>query len=312
MNRGRPAALSARSRHALRPWVGALLVLLGARSAAAGPVVVLRSGTLGPYLAASEGCRHAVPDPVVELNLTDLSPHDLERRIARERPDAVVAIGLKAALFARARLSRVPIVYCAVQDPEEHDLVGAWITGVRVDIPLENIVSALRQAVPDARRIGVFLGPNASDGDRKHIRAAAAANGLGLVEAPVTNLGDLATTARDLVTKVDVLWMPADPVLASPEAFRFLLELSLRTRKPLFVFSDALVRAGAYAGLSPDFGRAGELAGQAVLRIRAGERAGDIPVARARLAHLVVNEGTAKAMGRKVPDPVRAMAEILP
>jgi hypothetical protein len=49
-----------------------------------------------------------------------------------------------------------------------------------------------------------------------------------------------------------------------------------------------------------------------VLRIRAGERAGDIPVARARGSHLVVNEGTAKAIGRRVPDPLRGVAEVLP
>jgi len=309
---GRPTARPARFVLALRPWVGALLVFLGARSAAAGPVVLLRSGNLGPYVAAADGFRRTLRDPVVELALGDLPPRELERRIAQERPDAVVVIGLKAALFARDHVSRIPIVYCAVQNPEENNLVGAWITGVRTEVAPESELAALRQAVPDAKRVGVFLGPATDDKMRRRVRAAAAAGGLGLIEAPVTNLGDLATTARDLVPRVDVLWMPADPVLASPEAFRFLLELSLRARKPLFVFSDALVRAGAYAGLSPDFGRAGELAAQAVLRIRAGERAGDIPVARARGAHLVVNEGTAKAMGRKVPDLLRGVAEVLP
>jgi ABC-type uncharacterized transport system substrate-binding protein len=91
-----------------------------------------------------------------------------------------------------------------------------------------------------------------------------------------------------------------------------LLELSLRARRPLFVFSDALVRAGAYAGLEPDFERAGERAAQAVQRIRAGERAGDIPVAREKEARLVINQATARAIGREVPRGLTGPVEVLP
>jgi putative tryptophan/tyrosine transport system substrate-binding protein len=290
----------------------AVLVALAPGRAAAGTVVLLRSGTLGAYQEAAQGFRRMYTGPLVELQWGAMDSKEIERRILRERPDAVVAVGLRAAVFCRDRLTRIPVVYCAVENPEEHDLVGAWITGVCTEVSPEDELAALREAVPDVRRVGFFFGPVAGAHALDRARAAAAASGIELVEAPVANLGELAHTARDLAPRVDALWMPADPVLATPEAFHFLLELSLRTRRPLFVFSDALVRAGAYAGLEPDFGRAGERAAQAVHRIRAGERAGDIPVAREKEARLVINQSTARAIGRDVPRGLAGPVEVVP
>jgi len=281
-------------------------------AAHAGSVVLLRSGELAAYGAAADGFRRAHSGPIVDLLLTRGDPNDLQRTIAHERPDCVVAVGLRAALFVRDRLPRVPIVYCAVQNPEEHDLAGAWITGVRTEVAPEAELAALLRAVPDAKRIGLFFGTVAEGRMLERARAAAAQSGIELVEARITGLGDLAHSARELAPRVDALWMPADPVLASPEAFRFLLDLSLRMRRPLFVFSDALVRAGAYAGLEPNFEHAGALAEQAVQRIKAGERAGDIPVAREKEARLVINQSTARALGREVPRGLSGPVEVLP
>jgi len=290
-----------------------LVLLLTALTdpARAGSVILLRSGNLDAYNDAAQGFQRACAGPLVDLSCGERTAAEIARRVRETHPDAVVAIGLKAAVFARDHLPRVPIVYCAVQNPEEHDLAGAWITGVRTEVTPEDELQALRQAVPDAHRIGFFYGPVAGARLLASARAAAAASGLELVEAPVADLGELARTARDVCAHVDALWMPADPVLAAPEAFHFLLELSLRTRRPLFVFSDALVRAGAYAGLEPDYERAGERAALAVRRIRSGEHAGDIPVAREREARLVINQATAKAMGREVPR-LPASVEVLP
>src|SRR5262249_6784577 len=150
--------------------------------------------------------------------------------------------------------------YCAVENPEEHDLAGAWITGVRTEVSPEAELAGLRRAVPEAKRVGLLFGAVAESRVLVPARAAAAQSGIELVEGRVASPARLAQTARELAPRVDALWLAADPVLATPEAFHFLLDLSLRMRRPLFVFSDALVRAGAYAGLEPDFERAGALA----------------------------------------------------
>ena len=136
--------------------------------------------------------------------------------------------------------------------------------------------------------------------------------GIELVEVAIADLSELAGRAREAVKRVDALWMPADATIAAPEPFQFLLELSLETRRPLFAFSDALVRSGALAAVVPDYAEAGALAAEAVRRIQAGERAGDIPTATVRRARLVLNGATARALGRDVPLAVQRSGEVVP
>jgi ABC-type uncharacterized transport system substrate-binding protein len=113
------------------------------------------------------------------------------------------------------------------------------------------------------------------------------------------------------VVEADVLWMPADPTVAVPEVFRYLLELSLERRRPLLVFSEALVRAGALGAVSPDYGWVGGLAAESVRRIQSGERPADIPLVPLRRTRLMVNAATARALGRPAPDESSANIEVL-
>src|SRR5205807_9057929 len=105
--------------------------------------------------------------------------------------------------------------------------------------------------------------------------------------------------AHVLVDHADALWLPADPTVATPEAFQFLLELSLAHRKPLLVFSESLVRAGALLAVVPDYEWTGTAAAAAVQRILSGERAGDVPVAGPVHTRVVRNPDAARALGRQ-------------
>lgn len=312
----------AASRHR-RPrarWLAPLLAtvalaaaLLGdAGTARAGNVVILRSRTLGPYDQATAGFESAYRGKVSHFTLEDSGSAGLAQRIGALRPDALVAMGLRAALYARDHFPRTPIVFCVVQDPERSDLGGAWITGVSTAVSAEAELASLRTAVPDVRRVAVFYGRATGAEFVRGARVAAAAAGFELVEVPLGNLSELAGRAREAATRADALWMPPDPTIAASEPFRFLLKLSLEQRKPLLVFSDALVKAGALAAVVPDYGAAGAQAAEAVRRIQAGERAGDIPVAPVRRTRLVVNGATARALGRELPVAVRRDGEVLP
>ena len=306
---------TARSRAPLAAWLVAplalALVLITAGAARAGSVILLKSSTLAPYQAAAAGFRDAYRGEVVESSLEDADAAALERRIAALRPDAVVAVGLKATLFARDRFPRTPLVYCVVQNDERYELSGGWITGVSTDVAPGSEVEALRGALPDAQRIGLIYGRATGAALAKAAREACEAAHLTLVEAPVSSLSELPAQARDLAGRVDALWMPADPTVATPEAFRFLLELSLEQRKPLLVFSESLVRAGALMAVSPDYAWVGARAAEEVRRIQTGERAGDIPVAPLRRTRVILNASAAHALGRDLPAAALRDAEVL-
>jgi len=281
-------------------------------AAGAGAVVLLRSRVLAPYDAAAHGFRAAYREPLEELLLDRRDPDSLAAELGRRRPDVVVAVGLRAALFVRDRLPYTPLVYLAVQDAARHDLVGERITGISADVSPGEVLRALRAIAPRVRRVGVLHG--ADDGGRelaRRARSAAAQAGLALEPVAIPGPALLRDRARELVARTDALWMPADPALARPEVFQYLLKVSMAAGRPLAVFSDALVRRGALLAVIPDYAWTGEMATRAVRRIQAGERAGDIPVAPLGRTLTVVNAATARALGLTPPAESAAM-EVLP
>jgi len=280
--------------------------------AGAGTVVLLRSRALAPYDSVASGFRAAYRGRVVEWTLPESGADSLADEVRELRPDVVVAIGPRAALLARDRLPRVPIVYCIVPDPLRYELEGAWITGVSAEVPPELDLGALTRAAPDVRRVGLIVGAERRDGFARRAQAAASRLGLTLIEARVSEVGSLAARAREVVDRVDALWMPADATAATPEGFRFVLDLSLTRGKPLLAFAESLVRAGALVAVCPDYSWVGARAADAVRRIQAGERAGDVPVATLKRMRLVLNLATARALGREIPAATVAAAEVVP
>lgn len=294
--------------------VTSLLAALGLSAPAAGhaaTVALLKSALLAPYEQAAAAFTSAYQAPVSTFLLDEGDPAGLQQRIEAARPGVIVAVGLKAALFARDRLPRTPLVFCVVPNYERFDLTGASISGVSADVPPEQELAALRTAAPDAQRVGLIIGRETGAAVARRARGAARAAGLTLVEARVSSLSELQKVARDLVTRADALWIPADPTVATPEAFRFLLELSLEQRKPLLAFSESLVRAGALVAVAPDYAWMGAQAAEVVRRIRSGERAGDIDVVPLKRTHVVLNSATARALGRALPPAPAAGIEVL-
>jgi len=280
--------------------------------AGAGTVVVLRSRALGVYDSLVAGFRASYRGSVADLVLGDEDDPALGRRIAALHPDAVVAVGLRAALFTRDQLARTPLVFCAVQRPDRRGLQGVWVTGVSGDVPPAAELAGLKAAAPDVRRVVLFYGRGSGAPFARAARAAAASLGLELIEVPLADLSELAGAGRGGAERADALWMPPDPVIAAPEAFQFLLRLSLDRRIPLLTFSEALVRAGALAGACPDFNVVGEQLAEIVRRIQAGERPGDIPVTTARRVRWWFNRSTARALGRELPPLAVRGGEVVP
>jgi putative ABC transport system substrate-binding protein len=296
---------------ALLAGVFAAAALAGARPACAGTVVLLRSRATRAYDEAALGLRRVYRGDVVELTL-DADAGAIERRVAALRPGVIVALGARAAGFAHERCARVPLVFAFVPDPLRLDLEGERVTGVSTEVPVEAEILGLRAVAPAVRRIGVVFGTDASGRFLREARAAVAHEGCTLVEIPVDGPGQLSARARASIDEVDGLWLPADASVASREAFRFLLDLSLEHRKPLLVFAEPLVRSGALVAVCPDFARTGERIAETVRRIEAGERAGDIPMQRLDRTRLVVNQATARALGLALPADAMRRAEVLP
>jgi ABC-type uncharacterized transport system substrate-binding protein len=130
---------------------------------------------------------------------------------------------------------------------------------------------------------------------------SASAVRLVLVAKPVTSVKDVPTTLRSLLhgaEAVDAVWIPPDPVLMDAELRRFLLSETTKSGKPVYASAGSLVVEGALVSNGPDFASIGELAGDLVNRLAAGEK-GRMEMLVPR-GELVINRKMASKLGIEV------------
>jgi len=266
--------------------VAGVIAAAAAAAATPAPVVLLRSRALPPFDTTAAAFRAACADPVLELSLDGTTDDIVARAIAAAHPAVVVALGRRAAMLVHERLPQVPLVYAMVRAADRIGLAGV-----------------LKDLAPEVRRVGVVFGRDAGEPRMRLARAAARAAGVELLEAPIARPAELSEQARALAARADAFWLPADSVTMAPEVFRYLLDLSISTRRPLVVFSESLVRAGALAAVTPDYrwvgGELARLAHRA--RTSGPTRVPVVPLERTRIAF---NPAVAQTLALPSPPPL--------
>ena len=178
------------------------------------------------------------------------------------------------------------------------------MTGVLAEVSPAEELEALRRLSPGVRRVGIVYGRAAGVARMPAVRAAAKAAGLELLEAPLDDPSELSASAQALAAGADAFWLAPDSVTMAPEVFRYLLDLSLSTRRPLLVYSESLVRAGALVAVTPDYRWVGGQLAAVARRIRSGQSPGSVPVVSLKRTRIAFNVVTAKALALPPAPPL--------
>jgi putative tryptophan/tyrosine transport system substrate-binding protein len=291
-------------------WTVALSLSLTASAAGAADVIILKSVNNAAWRPALDALRRSAPSH-------SFAEHDFqgdrgqgERIVEGLKGQRVilVALGPLAAQLAHQVAPDLPLVFCMVAEPEKLGLAPSrHVTGVALEIPVQNQLAAFRVVNPRAVRIGVLHGPDANDTVAEAKKAAAVVR-LGVYARPLESDQDVSPALRHLFTgpeAVDALWLPADPLLLGDETRRFLLKEAAKAGKPVYAFSSSLVAEGALVSNSPDFASIGSMAAELVDRLAGGER--DIGMLVPR-AELVINTKAATRLKIDIPADVLASA----
>ncbi len=237
------------------------------------------------------------------------------RELVALQPAVIVTVLTPAGHAARRATSRIPIVLAGAADPVATGLVaslarpGGNVTGVSAlgADTAAKCLQLLREWLPAARRVGALL--NRSDPFtpvlRGHLQAAARETRFELLEAPVDGVQGMGPVVADWVARrVDAVFVqPSLPVATAAQ-------LGLQHRVPVFSFvsSVSLPKAGGLFsfGASPA-GVQQTIAGY-VRRILDGAQPAELPVQQPDRYELVINAGTARALGLAVPASLRLRA----
>jgi putative ABC transport system substrate-binding protein len=241
---------------------------------------------------------------------------DLAAELVRLKVDLIVTRGTPAAKAAKNATEAIPVVMATMGDPrvivESFARPGANITGVTTfstELTAKRI-QLLKELVPNLSRIGLLhnMGNPAVPPEWEETKMAARALGLQADLFDVRNEEEL-RRAFDLAVRkhVDALVIGADGLMQAHQ--HAIIDLIARKRLPAVFPAREYVDAGgliAYAVNYPDlYFRLARY----VDRIFKGAKPGELPVEQPIKFELVINLGTARALGITIPQSLLLRAD---
>ena len=267
-------------------------------------VVVLLSRDPYPFDDLLRSLLQGLDAPARTFDLDAVpDPEEVVRRVEAERPNLIMASGLKAGRLVRREVREIPAILSLLGDPRLHDLDAANLSYVTTNAPPADLMTRVRDFLPRARRLGLLFDARASTLVARDLRRAARQRGFDVVTRPCYEPDRIAQALDEFSGKVDVLVVPFDPLSLSPRALDDVTHWSLSQRVALVGPGPEWVRRGALFSYGPTPETIGRdlsfLAGQMLFEGR--QPTGDARLVGPGGSVLSVNQTTALALGVEIP-----------
>ncbi len=267
-----------------------------ASPASAWDVLVVQNFRAKPYVDVVRGFESVTNCKTSVLVLEESSDDDPLREIRRRSPDLILALGAEALSQVR-KIGNIPIIYCMVLSPAP--LVGNEdnITGISMLVSPEKQLTVLRKNLPELKKIGAVYNPAKMGSFLEKARYTAQKMGIQLIAAKAEQAKDVPRALESLPHNLDVYWMLPDSTVTTPEAVEATILYSIRTKTPIFTFSDKYLGLGAFMSLELNTFELGKQAGEMARKIRAGTAVENIPRTFAEQATPIINHAVAAKFG---------------
>lgn len=241
----------------------------------------------------------------------------LASELVQLRPDVIAATGTSEAKALQAATRDIPIVFLQSADPISGGLVasisrpGGNITGFAQgpQILWSKRLGLLTEMLGRQPRHLAWLGNPGNSGSASNwadAEDAAARAGADLARIDVSRAEELEGAFKSfkgldgLMVQYDFLFSVVSSQIA---------QLAARERVPAIYENRVQVLAGGLMSYGGDLRENYRQAAAYVDRILKSARPGDLPVVQASRFELVLNKGTAKALGLAIPDSLLARAD---
>jgi len=179
---------------------------------------------------------------------------DGEILVVAENSELVIALGVRA-LEASAKLKyTTPVLGVFIPIPAFNSLLVKSnrdlgnFSAIVLEQPFSRQISLIRNILPQAKKIGVMLGPTSSQ-YADLLKEEGEDAGLSVMEENVYLEADLIPKLKAALATSDALLAVPDTLIYSRETAQPILLTSYRQQKPIFGYSQSYVRAGALAAV---------------------------------------------------------------
>ena len=243
---------------------------------------------------------------------------NIAQKFVGDEVDVIVAIATPAAQAALSETTDIPIVFAAITDPVDAELVdsletpGGNVTGTSDEVSAAQIMGLAKEITPEFKTIGALynIGEDNSVSVVAGLKDFAAKNGYKVVESTVTNTSEVQQAAQYLADKVDIVFSPIDNTVASSMAI--VTDIFNNADIPYYVSADSMVADGGLATYGIDYTVLGKETATMIADILGGADPATMAVKKMSDMSVYVNTDTAKEIGVEIPKAVLDKATTFP
>ena len=251
-------------------------------------VVAIQCVRVAPYEEALKGFESVCDINIKRFVVSELEDSDAIRQINEIRPNIILAIGMGA--LARVKeIKNIPIIYLMILNPQCILRGEKNITGVSLNIPQDQQLQTLLNALPNTETIGLVYDPDKTGYIVKRIRDAAKKRKIKLVANAIHDSRDVPLLIEHMKGKADIFWMLPDITVITPETIEFLLLFSQENKIPILTFSDKYLELGALISIGIDAFDIGRQAGEMAKEIFSGKGVKNVRPVDARSTIISIN-----------------------
>jgi putative tryptophan/tyrosine transport system substrate-binding protein len=240
----------------------------------------------------------------------DLPSMQLIAQELNQQADLIAVVSTQGLQAALGTVKEKPVVFAAIADPKTagagtSDNHPANVTGSPATSPVHDQLLLIREALPQAKRLGVLYDPSMANsvfylGLLDEQRA-----GLDFEIVPMTVNGsaDVLQGANALAKKgIDAFYCVSDASVLA--AFDSIVKVAQAQKIPIFAQAPDVVGKGAAMSLGWDYIDNGYVGGQLAARVLKGEKPASIPFQWPTKKELTVDPAAAEAQGFTIPQSV--------
>src|SRR6266699_4235713 len=242
----------------------------------------------------------------------------LAAELASLNPDVIVVANTAAALAAKRAAPNIPIVVAAATNPvhfglaKDHARPGGNVTGLLAGfegLAGKQLELGL-QLLPGKKRVGMLVNASnvVSDVHRQNAETAAQTKAAELSSVTASTPMALNNAMNELANRrIDYVIVPADAMFLSER--QRIVELASAVKLPTVYAFREHAEAGGLISYGIDLREQFRRAARYVDKIIKGAKPSDLPFEQPTKFELIINLGTAKALGLNVPPSLLARAD---